>query len=328
MSRKRIAALTALAGAAGYVELARRDRAALSADPESQRLRRSLAPDVICLDPWGAQQLVVDAYGPQDAPAVVLVHGWTCTARFWTGQIQALRADHRVLAFDLRGHGRSSPPRDGDYSIEALADDLERVVSACIPADEPFVLGGHSLGAMTIVAWAARHPQSQERLAAAALVNTGIGELVGEARVAPLPSRLAALQAVAGPILLAAPGPIPKAGPLLRRAVRHVALGPGPGRDAPVRAGFGRTIAGLDLWESLEELHAPTVVVVGERDRLTPPSHGERMVAKLPVPVGLVQLAEAGHMGPIERADEVSDVIRGLTRGYVSGHDGALTEAL
>src|SRR5262249_23968234 len=143
-------------------------------------------------------------YGPPDAPAVVLVHGWLCTAKIWTRQIQALRTDHRLLAYDMRGHGRSSLVRDGVFSIEALADDLEDVVHDCIRGERRFVLAGHSLGALTIVAWAARHPASAERVAAAALINVGGGELLGRSAVARLPLQLAS--------------------PLSRRLLRHLVL--------------------------------------------------------------------------------------------------------
>lgn len=318
----------AVAGAAGYVAQERRDRARVEADPAWEELRRPLGGDEVRVGASAGEELVVDLFGPEEAPVVVLVHGWTCTAKFWTRQIEALGKDHRVIAYDKRGHGRSAREARCDYSIEALADDLEAVIDGLVPAERRFVLCGHSLGAMTIVAWAARHAASAKRCAAAALINTGIGELVAEAKVAPMGARVAWVQAALGAGFLTAPGRIP-GGPLGRRAVKHVALGQGAsagevefcmemirGCAAGARAGCGETLPGLDLWWSLEALGAPTAVVVGERDRLTPPGHGREIAKRLPCGLGVVELPGAGHMGPVEANGRVTEVIRGLVRSY------------
>ena len=71
-------------------------------------------------------RLHVEVHGPEDAPAVVLAHGWTCSTAFWAAQIRDLAADHRVIAYDQRGHGRS--PASPVCSTDALADDLQAVL--------------------------------------------------------------------------------------------------------------------------------------------------------------------------------------------------------
>lgn len=55
-------------------------------------------------------------------PALVFVHGWTCNANNWRGQIPHFVTKHRVVAVDLRGHGESGKP-DQDYTIEGFVDD-------------------------------------------------------------------------------------------------------------------------------------------------------------------------------------------------------------
>ena len=68
----------------------------------------------------------------------MLAHGWTCALRFWTLQIQALARDYRVIAYDQRGHGFERHAAAGDWSMEALGEDLERVLDArSRPASAP-----------------------------------------------------------------------------------------------------------------------------------------------------------------------------------------------
>ncbi|MFD8961695.1 alpha/beta fold hydrolase, partial [Streptomyces anulatus] len=107
----------------------------------------------------------VELHGPEDAPAVVLAHGWTCNTRFWDAQIRDLAADHRVIAYDQRGHGLTPEPGPGGYSTNALADDLEAVLAATLAPGRRAVLAGHSMGGMTVMAAAAR-PGLREHAAA------------------------------------------------------------------------------------------------------------------------------------------------------------------
>jgi pimeloyl-ACP methyl ester carboxylesterase len=92
---------------------------------------------------------------------VVLLHGLTATRRYVVhGSKMLERNGHRVTSYDARGHGHSEP---GDrYDYDALADDLAGVFNGRA------VLGGASMGAHTIAAFALRHP---ERVAGAVLIT-------------------------------------------------------------------------------------------------------------------------------------------------------------
>ncbi len=105
-----------------------------------------------------------------EGPPVVLCHGVTATRRYVLHGSKALpRAGHRVVTYDARGHGESEPAPPGEsYGYPELAADLERVVSSRIGEGERFLLGGHSMGAHTAVAYALRHP---ERLAGLAVIG-------------------------------------------------------------------------------------------------------------------------------------------------------------
>jgi pimeloyl-ACP methyl ester carboxylesterase len=100
---------------------------------------------------------------------VVLLHGITATRRYVVHGSKALaRAGFRQLTYDARGHGRSDPaPAGGGYTYPELVDDLGAVVEAEL-GDQPFVLGGHSMGAHTAVAFAIQHA---ERLAGLVVIG-------------------------------------------------------------------------------------------------------------------------------------------------------------
>jgi non-heme chloroperoxidase len=91
--------------------------------------------------------LVADVGGPEGAPPVVLLHGGGQTRHAWRGTLGDLAArGWRVLSVDLRGHGESDWDDEGDYSIDAFADDVAAVARA-LP--QPPVLVGASLGGIS-----------------------------------------------------------------------------------------------------------------------------------------------------------------------------------
>jgi pimeloyl-ACP methyl ester carboxylesterase len=117
-----------------------------------------------------------------EGPPIVLCHGITATRRYVVHGSRALeRAGHAVVTYDARAHGESDPaPGDQGYGYPELIGDLEAVVAATV-GEERFVLGGHSMGAHTAVAYALRRP---ERLGGLVVVGpTYTGEISAEALV-------------------------------------------------------------------------------------------------------------------------------------------------
>lgn len=101
------------------------------------------------------------------ANPVVLLHGLTATRRYvvmgsWTLE----RSGYRVLAYDARGHGHSTPAPDRAYGYEHLAADLRAVLDAS--GVQRAVIAGASMGAHTAVRFALEHP---ERVAALAIIT-------------------------------------------------------------------------------------------------------------------------------------------------------------
>lgn len=116
--------------------------------------------------PGPAGNLYVRDGGKSEHVPVVFVHSLAGNGGQWALQLDHLRRRRRAVALDLRGHGESDPADDGDYSIAGLAGDVEAVADQL--GLRRFVLGGHSLGAVVAVEYAARHP---ERVAGLLLVD-------------------------------------------------------------------------------------------------------------------------------------------------------------
>ncbi|MBW8702835.1 Non-heme chloroperoxidase [Streptomyces sp. MBT84] len=271
-------------------------------------------------------RLHVEVHGPEAAPPVVLSHGWTCSTAFWAAQIRDLAADHRVIAYDQRGHGRS--PASPACSTQALADDLEAVLVATLAPEEKAVVVGHSMGGMTVLAAAAR-PRFREHAAAVLLCSTGSSRLVAEALVVPLPAgRVRTWLTIR---VLGSRAPLGPVTPLAKRILKYATMGAGSAPDMveacarvvhacprAVRHDWSRVLAGLDLEAGIRELTVPTEVVVGTADRLTPPVHARALVAALPNCVGSTELPGLGHMTPVEAPELVSGRIRELAAAYAA----------
>ncbi|MEU6893394.1 alpha/beta hydrolase [Streptomyces sp. NPDC046557] len=276
--------------------------------------------DLVAVSADGAR-LHVEVHGDEDAPPVVLSHGWTCSTAFWAAQVRDLAEDHRVIAYDQRGHGRT--PAGRWYTTGALADDLVAVLEATVAPGERAVVAGHSMGGMTIMAAAGRAGFT-EHVAAALLCSTGSARLVAEALVLPVRAGRARTR-ITGAIL-GSRAPLGPVTPLGKRVLRYATMGPRATADqieacarivhgcpTAVRHAWSQVLAGLDLEANLAALTVPTAVIGGTADRLTPMSHARALAAALPDCAGLTELPGAGHMTPIEAPEAVTRVIRELT---------------
>ncbi|WP_280265090.1 alpha/beta fold hydrolase [Nocardia wallacei] len=268
--------------------------------------------------------LRVHSYGPADGDVVVLVHGWTCCIEYWNPQINAFADEYRVVSYDQRGHGESELGTS-PLTTDLLADDLAAVLDATLRPGQRAVLVGHSLGGMTIQAWAGRYPEEVARRAAAVvLTNTAPGDLVAETTVLPVCNRgTIALPFAVGRTLLGTAVVFPPVAPVkwvFRRQVMSLAT-TGDVADyalsivrscpAAVRAKFGLLLADLALGRSAERLTVPTTLVAGEFDDLTPVVHSERIAEMLRAAGSLerFEILPTGHLGNVEAYAAFNEVL-------------------
>jgi pimeloyl-ACP methyl ester carboxylesterase len=335
-----LAGAAAAAAGAGAYALQRQFKRRIANDPEQAVLGSPPHGRSISVRSADGTVLHAEAFGAEDAPTLVLAHGWTENLTYWTYQILELKQRGlRIVAYDLRGHGESEPAAGGDYSIARFGEDLEAVLAACVPDGRPAMVVGHSLGGMAIAAWAKDHDVEQ-RAGAAALICTGVGDLISGQLLVPVPAVAQALNhtiAVNG--FLGSRAPLPHfSTPLMAATIRYIAFGPAatPAQVAfyermliasppDARAHIGIALSEVELYDALPRLTVPTIVIAGEKDRLTPPSHARRIAEALPKLEGLTVLPATGHMGPLERHREVTELLAQLAATI--GHDVGVVPA-
>ncbi len=113
-------------------------------------------------------------------PPLLLTHGYSSTAEMWRGQIAALSKQHKLILWDMRGHGRSDYPDDPSaYSETAVVADMAALLDKV--GAESAIVGGLSLGGYMSLAFYRAHPQ---RVRALLIIDTGPGFKKDEAREA------------------------------------------------------------------------------------------------------------------------------------------------
>ena len=90
-------------------------------------------------------------------PDVMLLHGWTCDSHDWSWQLPVFESKYRVIAPDLRGHGRSEVMPAGAYTPADYVADIETLILANYRGNK-FVLVGHSMGAQIAARLAVKRP--------------------------------------------------------------------------------------------------------------------------------------------------------------------------
>jgi len=225
-------------------------------------------------------------------PALLLTHGYGASMRMWDPQIEALGRSHRLILWDLRGHGESDSPEDPDaYSETATVEDMAALLQAC--GEERAILGGFSLGGYMSLAFHLRYP---EKVRALLLFDTGPGYRNDQARDAwnAYAESFARGFEEKG---LDALRESPEVAVARHRSVRGLILA---ARGMLVQRD-GR------VFDSLGTIRVPTIVLVGAED--TPfLQAAEVMTARIPGAVKVV-IESAGHASNIDRPEAFNDAV-------------------
>jgi pimeloyl-ACP methyl ester carboxylesterase len=232
-------------------------------------------------------------------PVILLSHGYGATCRMWDEQIAALAPRHRVIVWDMRGHGQTDSPGDpAAYSEPATVEDMAALLRHC--GVDRAVIAGLSLGGYMSLAFHLAHP---EMVKALMLFDIGPGFRNNDARRAwneRAEQRARELEARG----LDALGQSDEV-----RMVKH--------RSARGLAGASRgMLAQTDdrIIASLDKIAVPTLVLVGSNDTNFLAA-ADYIARKIPGATR-VTIPDAGHAsnlhqpGPFNRA--VADFLAGL----------------
>lgn len=238
--------------------------------------------------------------GRPDGPPVVFSNSLGSTHRMWDPQLAAFEEHYRVVRYDTRGHGQSPVP-EGPYTIDDLADDLVALLDTL--GIERAHLVGLSLGGMTAMRVAARHPERVVRLALLCTATHLPPTSGWTERAATV--RAHGTGAVAESVVARWFTPeFCTAHPDRRSAYEQmVAATPAEGYAASCEA-----IAALDLRDDLTRITAPTLAIAGTDDPATPPDRLAEIAAGLP-DARLVQIAQAAHLANVEQSAAITPTL-------------------
>ncbi len=275
----------------------------------------------------GGVRLEWEQFGPDNAPAILLSHGWSLTHDTWYYQKEALSQEYRVIVWDLRGTDRSEAPADRDYSMETMTADLAAVFEATQAGRHPdgCVLAGHSVGAMLLPLFAVQYPNLIAQVRGLALLGGTDTPLLqtmwGKQVLMPMrPWFWEPLARLMGRF----PAPFEGFVRLVwQMGCIHAGLmfGTNAGHESRGQndlvaghcARFSMRAAGLgalacfafDARAILPAINVPTLLLTGEQDINMPPDAQKAMAGRLPHSE-LVLLPNCGHLSLLECHAEVN----------------------
>jgi 3-oxoadipate enol-lactonase len=252
----------------------------------------------------GRTEFSVREAGPEHGPPIVLLHGWVYDAHAtWHRVLPLLAERHRVVAIDLRNHGKSDRVR-GRFEITDLADEADAVMSAL--GLGAVTLVGYSMGGMAAQALAVRHPGRIDRLVLAATA----------AHPVPWPRWLTVPVFFAGRVLARIDRHLVTR--IVYRYLMHTGTFPPEhgawlwesmtNRDVDLYYESGFAILRFDATDTAARIRVPTLVIVPGRDQLIPPRAQQSTAGLLP-DARMIEIPGARHEAVLTHAAEVAGAI-------------------
>jgi len=311
-------------------------------DPASSSSRgtvhRVRAPD--------GTELHATCVGPEDAPAIVMTHGWGVDGSEWDWSRDKLASRHRLIIWDLPGLGQSQRPANNDYRLENLAHHLDSITA--LAGGKPVVLLGHSIGGMINLTYARLFPEKLgTRVTGIIQVHTTYTNPVKTTKWSALYSALQKplLEPLCHVMIWTAPAVWvmnwmsyfngsahrstdkssfagTESREQLDRAARYL-----PKAWPGVLARGMLAMFRYDATSTLGTISVPTLVITGDRDDTTQPWASGVMAESIPK-AGLHTQSPARHMGHMEHHDDFAAAVSSFvdSLGVQAASGAALVE--
>lgn len=237
--------------------------------------------------------------GAGNPTSIVLIHGFPFSREMWKPQVEFLEQSYQVITYDLRGHGKSGVG-DGQYFMEYFVDDLIALLEHLKISSS--ILCGFSMGGYIALRAIERNPEKFKGLILAdtkseadsneAKIKRSVGlRVVKSQGVAPFGEGF--LKGALAPETF-------NAKPDLVEKLRSIICSNKPiGVCGALLALAGRS----DTTAALSKISVPTLILVGEKDAITPPSASSMMKEKIPnSQLGII--SGAGHLSNLENTKE------------------------
>ncbi len=239
--------------------------------------------------------LYYEVHGDQ-GPVVLLTHGYSATSQMWSGQVEMLSEDHRLVIWDMRGHGQSDSPDDPSlYSEAATVADMAALLDQV--GAPSAIIGGLSLGGYMSLAFNRVHP---DRTQALLIIDTGPGYKNDAAREGWNQTSLRTAERYERVGLGVLSG-----GSAERRTARHTSA------QGLANAARGMlTQRDASVITSLPDIRVPAIVIVGSED--TPfLAASDYMAAKIPGAKKAI-IEAAGHAANIDKPEAFNAALSGF----------------
>jgi 3-oxoadipate enol-lactonase len=252
-----------------------------------------------------------------DQLTLLLIHGYPLNSAMWEPQVEDLAGSARVIAPDLRGHGRSdiTPP---PYTIGMMADDCADLLDF-LGIERPVVVGGLSMGGYVAFEFYRRYP---ERVAGLILASTRALPDTPQAQAgrdqAIAKAQAEGVEAVAATLLpkLFAPENYAEDQELVEFVQDIMAETSLEGMIGALHAMRDRA----DSTPTLAEIEVPTLIIHGAEDQIVPVDEARAMKRAIRS-AKLVVIPEAGHMVNLERIDEFNDAVLDFLEEFAEDED-------